>query len=707
MKLFFSNNAYMKKELLSVAIVCAASFAFAQDPTVMTINDKAVTKSEFEAVFNKNNNKEKSDAKSVKEYADLYSLFKMKVMEAESMGLDTLSSFKNELNGYRKQLAAPYLTDKNTNENLLTEVYERLKTEVKASNILIRVDESALPKDTLEAWTRANLIRNAAMGKMPTNAQIAEYDKLLKNTSESISSFRKRDSQIYKLKINAIKNLATNAAKDPDKFLALAPFTSDDPSVVDNKGDLGYFTAMDMVYPFENAVYNTKPGEVGPVVRSRFGYHVLKVYEKRPSRGEIMVAHIMVEVKKNATEGDKSNAQKKIQELYAKVKTGGEKFEDVARQFSDHKQSSDNGGQLPPFKAGRYAKAFEDAAFALKKNGDISAPVESQYGWHIIKRIEKKELPPFAEMKNELKAKVSRDSRSQMGRVALIARVKKDNGFKENLKARDEFKSIIDTTYLRATWTAKRAEKLGNKEMFSIGDKKYTQNDFAKYVEAQMTIRTQDDAWEVVKPMYTKWVEDMVVAYEDSQLEKNYVEFRNLVREYREGILLFDLTDQKVWSKAVKDTTGLKKYYEEHKNNYQWDERADVTNYKCVNSTIAKDVRKMLAAKKSDKEILETINKTSQLNLSIENIFYLKNEKPIINLNWKPGIVATDYDDQAEKKVVVIVVNKILEKSPKTLPECRGMVTADYQNYLESEWLNYLKNKYKVKINEDVLKTIK
>jgi peptidyl-prolyl cis-trans isomerase SurA len=277
----------------------AISFAWltclnAQEPVVMTINGKQITKSEFEAVYRKNNGKEvKSNPKTVKEYVDLFSLFKSKVFEAESMGLDTLTTFKTELGGYRKQLAAPYLTDKNTNESLLTEAYDRLQWEVRASHILIKLDEGALPKDTLEAFTRATLIRNATTGKLPTTAEIANYDRLLKASTEVAKLLKGKDSSLYKLRYASVKNLAEYYKNAKDKFQDIAPKTSDDASALQNKGDLNYFTAFDMVYPFENAAFNTKVGDVSNVVRTKYGYHIIKVYDKRKSRGEITVSHIM------------------------------------------------------------------------------------------------------------------------------------------------------------------------------------------------------------------------------------------------------------------------------------------------------------------------------------------------------------------------------------------------------------------------------
>ena len=385
----------------------------------------------------------------------------------------------------------------------------------------------------------------------------------------------------------------------------------------------------------------------------------------------------------------------------------GQAFEELARQFSDDKQSAERGGQLQAFKGGKWPKAFEDAAFALKNNGDVSEPIMSPYGWHMIKRNDLKGVPPLNDIKVELKNRVARDSRSQMGRVALIERVKRESGFRENVKNRDELMKIFDSTYLKATWKADAAAKFGNKEIFNLGGKSYGQSDFAKYLETQMSYRPgQSNLSDLFRSSYKTWVDESVVAYEDSQLENKYKDFANLYREYRDGILLFDLTDQKVWSKAVRDTAGLRAYYEKNKTSYLWDERAEVTTYKCLNEKIAKELRKLLKAGKSEKEILETLNKTSQLNVSVENVTYLKGENKRLDANWKVGVL-DNLVDEKEKTVQVAVINKILPKVPKTLGECRGNATADYQNYLDKEWLSYLKGKYVVQVNEDVLSTIK
>ncbi|MBX3163944.1 MAG: peptidyl-prolyl cis-trans isomerase [Bacteroidetes bacterium] len=709
----------MKKTVvIALAVSTFVSLATAQqDPVIMTITNaetgKAheVKKSEFEAVYRKNNAKEVGNSKAVKDYVDLFVLFKSKVLEAEQVGLDTLSSFRNELTGYRRQLTAPYLTDKNTNDNLLNEAYERTKNQVHAAHILVKVDENALPKDTLEAWTRINLYRGAVQGKVPTATEIANYEKLLKSASgvivvpapEFLAAGSKIDSSVYKNRLSAVKNLQSGAA---DKFKDLAPKISEDPSAIDNKGDLNYFSAFDMVYPFENAAFNTKAGEVSKIVRTRFGYHIVKVYNIRAVRGEITVAHIMAKFPKGASEDDKAKAKTKIDELYQKAK-GGQNFEDLARQFSDDKQTAERGGLMPPFKGGRLPQAFEDAAFNLQKDGDITAPVITQYGWHIIKRIDLKPVPSFEQAKNELKNRISRDSRNQMGREALIARIKKENNFKENLKNRDELSKVLDSTYLKSSWSAARASKLGNKEIFNLGGKSYKQNDFAQYLETQMTYRPTTDINEVMKTTYKNWVDESVIAFEDAQLEKKQPDFANLYREYRDGILLFDLTDQKVWSRAVKDTAGLREFYEKNKKNYMWDERAEVTTYKCLNDKIAKEVRKQLKANKDEKQIVDALNKSSQLNVSAESITYLKGENANVDANWKQGVVAKDIKDDKDNKVLVIVVNKILPSSPKTLAESRGNATADFQTYLDTEWLAYLKKKYTAKVNDDVLNSVK
>lgn len=629
-----------------------------EDAVLMTIGGNTVTVSEFQNVYHKNNAKETStsDPKSLNEYVDLFVNFKLKVKEAEELGLDTAKSFKDELAGYRKQLAQPYLTDKDVNERLLKETYDRLNTDVHAAHILVKVDENALPKDTLEAYNKIMKIR----------ARILKGEDFKKVASE--------------------KGI------------------SDDPSAVENAGDLGYFTALQMVYPFESAAYVTKVGEISMPVRTRYGYHIIKVLDKRKAPGEVLVAHIMIRTPNTMSAEDSLKTYSKIKEIFDKLK-GGEKFDELAQQYSDDKSSARKGGELPWFGTGKMPIEFEEASFALKNKGDVSEITRTKYGWHILKLIDKRGLASFDDMKNELKARVSKDSRSQAGRSSLIAKIKSEYKFKENLKSRDEFYKIIDTTFYNGTWDAAKADKF-KKPLFNLNDKVYTQTDFAEYLAAHQTSRPKTDPKTVIDPLYAQFVDETAIAYEEARLDQKYPEFKALMQEYRDGILLFELTDQKVWSKAVKDTVGSKEFYEKNKNNYMWEERAEATVYTAADEKVAKQVRSLLKKKKTEKEIVTEINKNSQLNLSTEARIFNKGENEFVDKNWNPGI-SSDIVDSKNKKIVIVVVDKLLAPTPKSFNDSKGLVTADYQTYLEKEWISSLKKKYAVTIDKTVLATIK
>lgn len=690
--------------LLTTALA-AQTAAPAQDPVLIVIDGKPVTKSEFEAVYKKNNGKDMSaEKKSVREYLDLFINFKLKVKEAEQLGLDTASAFKQELGGYKKQLSAPYLTDKEVTENLVKEAYERGKTEINASHILIKCGEDALPKDTIEAWQRINMLRNIVMGKPVSKAQLAEYEANVKKNHFDKAIISAQDSLEVNRYIATLKDLAAGKGMDKKKdlFAQVAKVSSEDGSAKDG-GSLGYFSSLDMVYPFEDAAYNTKPEEVSKIVRSRFGYHIVKVNNRRPNSGEILTAHIMLRLTKEMKKEDSAKVKQKIDEIYQKLKAG-EKFGELAKNYSDDKQTAQNNGELSWFYERKFpVEEYAKKAFALKSNGDYSEPFQTKYGWHIVKRLDKRDIPTFESIKTELKNKVSRDSRSYLSKNSFIAKVKKEYGFKEGPKTKEDFYALIDSNYFKGSWKAAAAAKL-NKEMFSLADKKYTQQDFAKYLESHQTRRSKVESHVAVNTQYKAFVEESLIAYEETQLEKKYADYRNLMQEYRDGILLFDLTDRKVWSKAVKDSTGLQAFYEKNKNNYLWDERADVTTYKCANADIAKEVRKMLEKKKGEKEILEKLNKKSQLDVTAETVTYLKGENKAIDSNWKEGVSPNIEQDG---KVLVLNVNKVMPKSPKKLAECRGLVTADYQNYLEKDWIGNLRNNHKIEVKEDVLSTIK
>ncbi len=649
----------MKKKLLLVLGIFLALGAKAQqDPVLMEIDGKSVTKSEFLQIYLKNNPDPKYDKASLDEYMELFKRFKLKVAEAEALGYDTIPKLKKELEGYRKQLALPYLVDSAKNEALVREAYDRTRNEVRASHILIRVEPNASPEDTLAAY-------------------------------------------------NKIMGLKKRIEKGED-FAAVAKgkYGSEDPSASNNGGDLGYFNAFQMVYPFEDAAFNTPVGTVSEPFRTRFGYHIVKVTDKRKARGTIKTAHLMVATPKTATPEDITNAEKKINELYDKL-MAGEKWDDLVREHSDDPSSSQKGGELPAFGTGtttRMVPAFEDVAFALKNDGDISKPVKTEYGYHIIKRLEWNDVKAFDGMKKELQNKVNRDERSKKTQSSFVERLKVEYKYQDkSKKGLKWFVKNVDTTYYSGKWNADKLKS--NKTMFVLDGKNFGQQDFADYMEKNYRGVRKDANDVVVKQQYKAWEKDAILAYEESKLAGKYPEFKALITEYHDGILLYEIMTDKVWNKAMKDTVGLKAYFEENRSKYMWGNRVDAVIYECTNEKIADQVYKMIQNDTiNSKHVLDVINKDSELNLRVRtNKFDTETTSYIKGKNLNDGI---NKPYELDGKFFVVKVNEKLAPKTKEFNEAKGAATSDYQNYLEKAWLEELAKKHTIKVNESVLYSV-
>jgi len=626
----------------------------AQDsPTIMTIDGQPISKKEFENIYKKNNRDSVVTTAALDEYLELFINFKLKVREAEKLKLDTASQFTTELAGYRKQLSRPYLVDNVKKEELLHEAYERMKTEVEASHILITVDEDASPADTLAAYKKIQSLRSEGM------KSDADFGKLARNSSE-------------------------------------------DPSAKSNDGYLGFFTALQMVYPFENAAFNTPPGDVSGIVRTRFGYHILKVHSKRPARGEIQVAHIMVKSTDQDSTELQEKAEQKIKEIYEQVKAGGD-FGNLAVQYSDDKSSARSRGELPFFGTGKMVSEFEEAAFGLNNSGDVSEPVRTKFGWHIIKRLDYKPLAAYDEVVKDIQSKVSRDVRSQVSTRSFVNKVKKEYGFKEYPKVLSPVRAKMDSTILIGTWRPENTAKM-KKPVFMIGKTKYSQNDLIQFLRATQGRSPEKSLDTYFKNRYELFMDKSVVDYEDARLEGKHDEFKSLMKEYRDGILLFELTDKKVWSKAVEDSAGLRKYYNEHLGEFMYEQRVQGPVYRCNDRITADKVRGMVLAGKSNELIEQEVNKETQLALTIISSTLETQDQEISGkIPFKTGV--SDIHE-LDGNFVFMNVQEVLEPSQKPFEKIKGLVTAAYQNQLEKEWITELRAKYTVDVDKAVLHSI-
>ena len=650
---------FTKVLLLSFVLTCAALFSANAQPIqkapavspaiVLSVDGEDVSLEEFENIFRKNNRDSVVTKASIDEYMELFINFKLKVHAAKAAGLDTVSKFKYELQGYRSQLARPYLTDQEKLDELMQEAYAHLQEEVRASHLLIECKPNALAADTLKAYNKIMDIRKKILA------------------GESFESAAKKYST--------------------------------DKSVEKNNGDLGYFTAFQMVYPFESAAYNTKIGEVTIPVRTQYGYHLLKVTGRRSARGEIHVAHIMVKPKKEDA-NDASEA--KINEIYQKALEGKQTFQELCALYSEDVTTKNKGGELPWFGTNKMVSEFEEASYALKADGDVSRPFKTSYGWHIVKRLAYKPLASFESMSKDIKAKVSKDVRAEKTKNSFLSKIGKEYNFVYNQKYINKLASKADSsTYVGQL---KASKGLLKKVFCEVSGTKYTVNDFYQTMITRKGANTNLNPEDYVKFEAKMFAEDKLMREEDAHLEGKYPAFRLLMKEYREGILLFELTDQLVWSKAVKDTVGLNSYFEANKASFMWPDRAEVVIYTCANDEIANKLRKMLESGKSPSEAAAELNQGTQLNLQTEGGLFAREDREVLGkIKWTEGL---SVNVPMNGQVIVVDIAELLNKSPKKLSESRGLVTSEYQNFLDKMWVEELRKTHTYKVNTEVLYSI-
>jgi len=651
----------MKKITLFFALAIFTTAIFAQESNVlMTVGSKKITNNEFSYIYKKNNS-DNLNEQSLNEYLKLFKNFKLKVVEAEALKMDTAKAFVNELSGYRKQLSKPYLTENKKIEELISEAYDRSKQEVKLDIIFIKVSRNASAKDTTLAYEKAIKIKNRI-------AQGEDFEKV-------------------------------------------AMETSDDRAVAKNKGHLNFLPALKIPYSIQNAVFGLKKGLLSNPIRTNYGYYLVRLVDKRPAQGFCKVAHIMISATDNMKEEDKLQKKAKIDSIYTRIQAG-DKFEDLVK-YSDDKGTAKKAGELPEFTTGRMVPEFETAAFGLKEIGDISKPIKTTFGWHVIKLISKREPDIFEKQKDKLSKTVENDAeRKEIIKSYVVNKLKNEYNFKQ-VNSPEFFYSIIDSTIYQGKWKMPKLKRQ-DKILFSVLDKRYFESNFANFIENKQKRMAKVEIKSLVDNMYNDFIYESLVDVEQSKLEESNTEFKYLMQEYHDGMLLFDLMKKEIWDKASEDSVGLKKYYDSNVSKYDNQLDVDISVFKYEDKKTAKLAEKLLKKsrkKYNDEKLLKSVNKKAGKLEKIENGSFSKGENiyadKILKMKENNEIKQKDKLVNLSKENVLIYINGTKKSKTKAFDEIKGLVISDYQNYIEKKWLESLRKKYEIKVNDDVLNNIK
>jgi peptidyl-prolyl cis-trans isomerase SurA len=604
------------------------------------VGDRKVSTDEFIYLYRKNHPDSSSayTAEDINQYVELFINFKLKVEEARHRGMDTTSAFLSEYRGYRNELLKPYLPDSKIMDSLVAQAYERMKEEVRASHLLISLPPDASPDDTLRAYNRALELKERAL------------------TGEDFGS--------------------------------LVAAHSDEPQAKSSRGDLGYFTALQMVHPFETAAYEARIGEIVGPVRTQFGYHLIKVTDRRPARGQVVVSHIMLR-----TGGDRDSTKVREQafNLYDQLMAGAS-WDELCAEYSEDPGSKSKGGTLPPFGVGAMASVpeFERVAFSLRP-GDISDPFRTRYGWHILRVDKRIPVPSFEEMKPTLRNRIANDARFEELRDMWTEKLRADYGFAERETVRQQLLSLADSLIRKGTWNP-APDSLKQQILFTLDAQDFTMGDFLAYVRRQ-TIPAAEAPRHALERMYDQFVDETLMDAVSRSVASRKPEYRMLANEYYEGILLFEIMEEEVWNRAAADTAGQVAFFEANRSRYMAEKRAKATIYASPDSMLIQHLAE-IAAKGDTVAMTEYAQKHG---IRTERGLFEAGEREALNgVPWTPG----PHSAQNRGMYYLAWIYEILPPGEKTLDEARATVIADYQNELEQRWIRQLREKYPVKVNE-------
>jgi len=641
----------MKKGLLSLAIALSATGMIqakgGNGDVLMTVNGKPVTLSEFEYLYHKNNSQQVS-TQPIDEYLQMFITYKQKVADAEAEGIDRTQAFQNEFDGYRRELAEPYMRVQEVEDSIIGATYERMKEEVKTSHIMLA--------------SRGNGINPEAQ----------------------------------KERLDSIRTAILNGAD----FEQLARQFSIDRSVVNNGGSMGYIVPGRFPYAFENAAYTTPVGSISPVFETPFGYHIVKVTDRRPARGQVLVEHIL-KLTQGLNDEEAAAKKAKIDSIATLLANGGD-FEAIARMESEDPGSKANGGRLNWFGTGMMVPEFEEASFALAK-GETSAPIKTAYGYHIIHKLDSKGLDPIEKLTPMIKNAMAQDERGQMPKRRKLEQLRK------------KFKGAIDTRNLNTV----KEEIVANNGVDSLL--------LAKFITSDLTIATYDkneiplsevaaeisgslpgtpqQQAQAVEAQAKRHLDNALIEAERRDLAKNNPDYRNLLNEYRDGMLLFEVSDRKVWTKAKQDKEGLENYFRTHRDKYTWDK----PRYKAyvvftTSDSVMNAARDFLNRNYlAPDSIVPTMRKQFGKEVKIEKVIAAQGEN---NITDYLGFGGEKPEPKGKWAWYFPYRDKLLD-APEEAADVRGAVTGDYQNMLEEQWVAQLKQKYPAKVNQKVLKKAK